>query len=180
MRAFLSVAAMFMVAIPSVPATASDQDWATASTVGEIALVTAAVGGPLVADGDTRGSLQAIGSSGAAALITYGLKQTIHEQRPDGSGDDSFPSGHTSVSFAAAASIQNRYGWEYGLPAHLVAAFVGFGRVEAHKHHVHDVLVGAAIGEAAGWLITTKRDSDVQLFPWGDTHSAGMTLSARF
>lgn len=67
-----------------------------------------------------------------------------------------------------------------GLPAHLVAGFVGLSRVEAKKHHVHDVLVGAAIGEAAGWLITNKRNDQVDLFPWGDTKGGGVTLSMRF
>ena len=37
-----------------------------------------------------------------AGAVTYGLKYSVEERRPDGSGDDSFPSGHTSISFAAA------------------------------------------------------------------------------
>lgn len=162
------------------PAVASAADWDTISTVGEIGLVTVAVAGPLIAHGDTGGSLQAAGSIGATSLITQGLKEAFPEHRPDGSNDRGFPSQHTSVSFAAAATIQNRYGWQYGLPAHAVAALVGLSRVEARKHHVHDVLVGAAIGEAAGWLITSKYDGNVQLFPWGDTHSAGLTMDLRF
>src|SRR3546814_3471276 len=47
-----------------------------------------------------------------------GLKEVFPSRRPDGSDDKSFPSGHTSTSFAAAATLHNRYGWEAGLPAY--------------------------------------------------------------
>lgn len=114
-----------------------------------------------------------VGSIGVATGVSYGLKEAFPERRPDGSDKKSFPSGHTSMSFAAAATIQNRYGWKAGLPAQLVAAFVGLSRVEAHKHHVHDVLVGAAIGEASGFLITRKANDRVQVFPWGGTQGGG-------
>lgn len=66
------------------------------------------------------------------------------------------------------------------MPAQLVAAFVGLSRVEANKHHVHDVLVGAAIGEASGFLITRKANDRVQVLPWGDTKSGGIALTMRF
>src|SRR3546814_15889307 len=89
--------------------------------------------------------------------------------RPDGSDDKSFPSGHTSTSFAAAATLHNRYGWEAGLPAYVVASFVGLSRVEAKRHRVGDVLVGAAIGTVTGHLITTKANDRVHILPWGDT-----------
>jgi len=161
------------------PAKASAADWDTASTVGRDALVAAAVGAPLV-EGDGTGLKQAAFSLGAAQLVTSGLKGVILEERPDGSNDNSFPSGHTSISFAAAATLEKRYGWQVGIPAHVVAAFVGLARVEARKHYVHDVVVGAAIGETAGWLITSKRDSKVQWFPWGDAHGGGASVAIRF
>jgi membrane-associated phospholipid phosphatase len=56
--------------------------------------------------------------------IGQDLKHSMHERRPDGSGSDSFPSGHAAVSFAAAATIHRRYGWEVGLPATIVSTFV--------------------------------------------------------
>ena len=174
------IAAMSMAAMLSSPAYAlSNKSWSRASDVGAAGLAAFALGGPLVG-GDTPGLLQAGASIGTGFGITYGLKQIVHEQRPDGSGNDSFPSGHTAFSFAAAATMQRRYGWEVGLPAHAVAAFVGFARVKADKHHWYDVVAGAAIGEASGVLITSPFDDRVQFFPWGDSKGGGVSASLRF
>ena len=117
---------------------------------------------------------------GGTILITQGLKEAFPSRRPDGSDNKSFPSGHTSTSFAAAATLHNRYGWEAGLPAYVVASFVGLSRVEARKHRVGDVLVGAAIGTATGHLITTKANDRIRIVPWGDSKSAGVDVSLRF
>jgi membrane-associated phospholipid phosphatase len=158
---------------------ASRQDWDTASSVGEALLVAAAVGLP-AAESDSNGALEAAGSIASAFAVTEGLKTAFPELRPDRSDRRSFPSGHTSVSFAAAASLHQRRGWRAGLPATVAAALVGFARVEADKHHWYDVAAGAAIGEAAGFLITQPRDSRVRLFPWGDAHGAGVAMTMRF
>src|SRR5690606_2170419 len=117
---------------------------------------------------------------GATILVTQGLKEAFPSRRPDGSDNKSFPSGHTSTSFAAAATLHNRYGWEAGLPAYVVASFVGLSRVEAKKHRIGDVLVGAAIGTATGHLITTKKDDSIHIFPWASTKSAGVDVTLRF
>lgn len=161
------------------PAHANAAGWGTASTVGRDALVAVALGAPLV-EGDGTGLKQAAFSLGATQLVTIGLKDVVHEERPDHSDDKSFPSGHTSVSFASAATLEKRYGWKIGVPAHVVAAFVGVSRVEARKHYVHDVVAGAAIGEAAGWLLTSKRNGNVLWLPWGDAHGGGLAASFRF
>ena len=162
------------------PASARDvKAWGNASSAGRDFLVVAALGLPAIR-GDWEGDLEAGGSMIAAFGITEGLKEALPERRPDGSDNKSFPSGHASVSFAAAASLQNRYGWKVGLPAQIVAAFVGFSRVEARKHHWYDVVAGAAIGEGSGFLITTKRNSDVRVVPWGDTTGGGATVEMRF
>jgi membrane-associated phospholipid phosphatase len=113
-------------------------------------------------------------------LVTTGLKEALPERRPDGSNNKSFPSGHVGTAFAAAATLQNRYGWQVGLPAQLVAAIVGFSRVEARKHHWYDVVAGAAIGEGSGFLLTSKRDGAVRVLPWGDAQGAGIALGMRF
>jgi len=161
------------------PAAASEKGWDDAGTIAKNALVVAAFGVPAV-QGDWEGVLEAGGSIGGTILITQGLKEAFPSRRPDGSDNKSFPSGHTSTSFAAAATLHNRYGWEAGLPAYVVASFVGLSRVEAKKHRVGDVLVGAAIGTATGHLVTTKTDERVQIFPWGSTSGAGVDVSFRF
>lgn len=180
MRKRLLAASCVIGILFSGPAYARDtKAWGNASSAGRDVLVVAALGLPAI-QGDWTGDLEAAGSMGAAFGIAEGLKEAFPERRPDASNDKSFPSGHASVSFAAAASLQNRYGWKVGLPAQLVAAFVGFGRVEARKHHWYDVVAGAAIGESSGFLITTKRNSNVRILPWGDTSAAGAAFTMRF
>lgn len=81
------------------------------------------------------------------------------------------------------ARSRRRKGVEAGSIARgalVVVAFVGWSRVEARKHHVHDVLVGAAIGEASGFLITRRANDHVQVFPWGYTKSGGFAVTMRF
>ena len=163
----------------ATPARASDSGWANASTVGRDGLMIAALAIPAV-HGDLEGVGRAGLALGATRLATDGLKSTIHEERPDESDDRSFPSGHTSMSFASAATLHKRYGWKYGVPAYAVATFVGAARVKADKHFVHDVIAGAVLGEAAGWLITTRKDSSVQWLPWGDAHGGGATVAVHF
>jgi len=85
--------------------------------------------------------------------VTFGLQYTIDEKRPNGE-PHSFPSGHTSISFASAEFVRNRYGWKYGLPAYVLASFVAYSRVEAKQHYIHDVLAGAAIGIVSSYLFT--------------------------
>jgi membrane-associated phospholipid phosphatase len=142
-------------------------------------LVIVALGLPAV-QGDWNGDLQAAGSIAGAFVTTAVLKRAFPETRPDLSDRRSFPSGHTSVSFAVAATIQNRYGWKVGVPVQIVAAFVGVSRVEARKHHWYDVVVGAGIGEVSGFLITAKQTSGVRVLPWGDTHGAGAAMAVKF
>jgi membrane-associated phospholipid phosphatase len=127
-----------------------------AGTVLSIALP-ATAGGMTVVSDDQEGTVQLIESTALTLGATYGLKYTISEERPNG-GKHSFPSAHTSVSVAAAEFLRKRYGWEYGIPAYLAAGFVGYSRVEAKAHHVHDVLAGAAIGIISNMIFTTSRD----------------------
>lgn len=178
-----AVVAPFMLAsvLVSAPALAKgEKGWDTASTIGAIGLATVAIGYPL-ATGDTNGALQAGGSVAASQLIVTGLKEAFPEWRPDRSDRKSFPSGHTSMSFAAAATLFNREGASAGLPALAVATFVGVARVQADKHHWYDCLAGAAIGSASGFLITRERpDRQVAFIPWGDTRSAGVAFAMRF
>lgn len=175
-RSFVLAAALV---VSSAPAHASQKDWDSAGDIARAGLVVAALGVPAVQE-DWEGGKQALFSIGGAYAVTQGLKLIIDEERPDKSGDDSFPSGHASSSFAAAATLHRRYGWEAGLPAHVVATFVAVARVKADKHFVKDVIVGAAIGEASGWIFTRPVNANVQWMPWGDTKGGGMAVAARF
>lgn len=44
-------------------------------------------------------------SAGLMALMVNGLKYTVNQPRPDGSGNNSFPSGHTATAFMAATML---------------------------------------------------------------------------
>lgn len=163
----------------SPQAMASPRDWSKASNIARAAIVATALGVPSLQE-DWDGTLQAGTSVGSAFLLSKGLKEFIPEMRPDGTNRRSFPSTHAATSFAAAASLQNRYGWKIGLPAQLVAAFVGVARVKAKKHHWGDAAAGMVIGETSGFLLTSRRDDGVRIFPWAETAGGGVAVALRF
>lgn len=76
--------------------------------------------------------------------------------------------------------MEKRYGWRVGAPAFAVATLVGVARVEARRHYWYDAVTGAAIGTAAGLLLTNRHDDRVRLVPWGDAHGGGATVALRF
>lgn len=78
-------------------------------------------------------------------------------------GDPSFPSGHTSASFAAATAIY-AIDKRWGIAAYIFAAVMGFSRLYLGVHFPSDVIVGALLGTLAAKLVirfyfekTTKR-----------------------
>ena len=99
----------------------------------------------------------------ATIAVSYGLKLAINKERPNGENNNSFPSGHTSVAFASAAFVQKRYGWEYGIPAYLLAGYVGYTRINADKHDGVDVLVGVAIGVGMSYFFTKPYEEKKKL-----------------
>src|SRR4051794_36238822 len=61
---------------------------------------------------DSDGAFQFAKSAALTVGITYALKYGVDEKRPNGGGQ-SFPSGHSSISFSSAEFMRKRYGWEY-------------------------------------------------------------------
>lgn len=115
-------------------------------------------------------------AAGITGVLTQVTKYTVGRQRPrahlsplrgtnwleEPEADDnlSFFSGHTAGAFAVAvaggriASLRG-YGhptrvWAAGLS---LAALTGYLRVAADEHYATDVLTGAAVGAAVGWLV---------------------------
>lgn len=124
-------------------------------TAGDILqfVIPATAGGLTLGYGDYKGTFQFGESFAVTEGVTYGLKYTVNETRPNG-GSQSFPSGHTSVSFCGAEFIRKRYGWQLGVPAYAAASFVAYSRVESNEHYPHDVIAGAAIGILSSFIFT--------------------------
>lgn len=87
-------------------------------------------------------------------LTTQALKMSIKEKRP-GYPDDrsSFPSGHSSASFAFASVVAAQHGWVWGGIAHSLAGFIATSRINDDFHYLHDVAFGITIGASYAWGI---------------------------
>jgi membrane-associated phospholipid phosphatase len=106
--------------------------------------------------GDKKGAWQFTKGLIVTEAVTYGLKLSINKERPDMSNNNSFPSGHTSVTFHSAGFIHSRYGFKYSIPSYLLAGFTAATRIDSKKHDIFDVLAGAAIGLGSNLLFTTE------------------------
>lgn len=148
-----------------------------AGDVGMVVLPATAFVGSLISK-DKEGSIYFLKSFTATTAITYALKWTLDVERPDG-GRHSFPSGHTSAAFCGASFIQKRYGWAAGIPAYAAASFVGYSRVHAGRHHIWDVVAGAAIGAACSQLLT-RTDKQVQWAMAPSTEGMQLLFSCSF
>ena len=94
----------------------------------------------------------------AAQVTTQVIKFSANRTRPDGTSL-SFPSGHTSASFATATVLQSHFGWKAGIPAYAMASWVAASRVQRDRHYVSDVIAGATIGIMAGKSVMIGRGS---------------------
>lgn len=89
-------------------------------------------------------------SAGIMALTVNTLKSTIHKERPDRSGNNSFPSGHTATAFMFATMLHKEYGTTrsplYSVLGYSLATGTALSRQLNNKHWFSDVLTGAGIG----------------------------------
>lgn len=114
--------------------------------------------------GDTSGDWLAAKGKGLSVVaaanllnggVTSSLKNWSDRTRPDGSGRDSFPSGHSSIATLSATlaarnlqsvDIDANFRRTMEISFGVFAAGTAWARVEANVHYPSDVLVGAAIG----------------------------------
>lgn len=82
-------------------------------------------------------------------LFIQPLKYVTHVLRPDNSGYNSFPSGHTAEAFMAATFLHKEFGDRsifYSLAGYSIASTVGLLRIANNRHWASDVFAGAAFG----------------------------------
>jgi len=93
-------------------------------------------------------------------ILVEPIKFAVGRRRPDGSNYQSFPSGHSAITFATAAVLQRHLGWRNSLVAYGVASYVAASRLHDNRHYLSDVVFGAAVGSIAGRAVTEHgRDS---------------------
>lgn len=89
--------------------------------------------------------------------ITFAAKTIAKDKRPDDTGDNSFPSGHTAVAFNNATLLFYEYKnsniW-YASSGYLFATATGLFRIGNNRHWAGDVVTGAGIGIAVGTLVS--------------------------
>jgi hypothetical protein len=141
-----------------------------------------------------KGGAVELGAIGATVAVTDVLKELSGRERPDGSDDRSFPSGHTADAFAfATLANRNLESLDFLGGARtplqigntVLASGVGWARVEARKHYPSDVLFGAALGHFLTAFIhdgfmNLPKDSPVDFEVFSTGKGAGLSLCFRF
>ncbi len=84
-------------------------------------------------------------------VFTYGLKTVANRKRPgDSRSYQSFPSGHTSTTFATATALTYSYGWKAAVITYPLAIYTGASRMADDRHWLSDVVAGAYLGFLIG------------------------------
>ena len=109
-----------------------------------------------------KAPLQFIKTMGSSFIVTHSLKRIINKERPNG-GSYSYPSGHTTAAFTGAAFIEKRYGLKAGVPAYILASYVGWSRVYSKNHDYYDVVAGALLGIGSAYIFTKPFKNKIEL-----------------
>jgi membrane-associated phospholipid phosphatase len=149
---------MLVLAVATSGAVANSDAVREAGDVISVAMPVATLGVELWR-GERVGARQFTESFVVTLAATEVLKRTTHVERPDGSSDESFPSGHASRAFASATYVHRRYGMQYAWPLYGLATYVGYTRVVAERHRWGDVAGSAAVAALSSWWLVDPRKS---------------------
>lgn len=174
---YKTASALLIAFLIVFPARATDY-FETAGDIGQYALPAAALGTALLSK-DWKGCLQFGEAFLATLAVSYGLKYSVKESRPDGGGR-SFPSGHTSSAFCGATFLDIRYGPAWGVPAYILASLVGWSRIESDNHYPLDVIAGAAIGVVSNIVFTRQKVKKIQIVPYVDDRGVGAVMTYKW
>jgi PAP2 superfamily len=140
-----------------------------------------------------RTMIYALSTIISTSIVTP-LKHVTNVTRPDGSSNNSFPSGHTATAFANAEFLRMEYKevspW-YGIVGYAVAATTGTLRVYNNRHWVSDVVTGAGFGilstKLAYWIYPTikrklfkNKPINAMLMPYYQIGSGGVVFVYNF
>jgi hypothetical protein len=129
-----------------------------------------------------------------STAFVFPIKKITKEERPDGSNNYSFPSGHTSTAFASAEFLRYEYKdvspW-YGVAGYTAAAATGMLRMYNNKHWFGDVVAGAGFGIASTKLayliypaikkkIFKKKSINALIMPYYQQKTAGLIMAYHF
>ncbi|MES2743998.1 MAG: phosphatase PAP2 family protein [Bdellovibrionota bacterium] len=132
---------------------------------------------------DTENGLQHSRAIAFTALTHISIAATVNRKRPNGKGL-SFPSGHTSSSFATAGSMFYAYGPWVGLPAMAVAGYIGLSRAANNAHWLSDIVAGAGLGifwaRASAQVGITKDKDQAQWYPIYQSSEYGPMVGVGF
>jgi len=107
----------------------------------------------------------------AAGIATPALKYAVGRVRPsDGSdgdefkpfsGNNSFPSGHTTEAFAVAAVLAARAdGWVVPVVSYTLATCVAYARVHDRAHWASDAIAGGLVGTLIGRTVVRRHQRE--------------------
>ena len=102
-----------------------------------------------------RFAVNTVASVAVGYIGKTALKAVVNEERPDHSDNKSFPSGHATMAFAAARSIDKEFRKDciwIPIAGYAAATAIGVERVISDRHHWYDVVAGAALGFGAAEL----------------------------
>lgn len=132
-------------------------------------------------------------SAAIMGASTHFVKQGLGRMRPDLSGTNSFPSGHTASAFMAAEFLHQEYKdvnpW-ISYAGYFVATATGTLRMYNNKHWFSDVVAGAGFGIASTKIayfvypyikqvFNKMRESKFTLMPFYQSGATGLMLSGK-